>query len=185
MLTNLPCGCRVDDAVLSTIHEPDGKHYPIGTSPVTFCKKCDLYRPCLCDQRFSTQVYVAASYTRDRLRAKAFIERLLLASFAISHDWTDEMPPPVTATAADRIEISRQQAADDLSGAIDCDTLVLLASNGMRGAWIEVGAALSTGANVLIVGELRDAEHFVFLALPNVYRVADEDAALAWLEGRR
>jgi hypothetical protein len=25
-------------------------HYPIGTSAETFCKHCDLYRPCACDR---------------------------------------------------------------------------------------------------------------------------------------
>jgi hypothetical protein len=126
-------------------------------------------------------VYVAASYSTDRLRAKAFIQRCRDIGLVISHDWTDEMPPPLDATEEERRLTSRRQAQDDLTGAIDCDVLVLLASDGMRGAWIEVGAALSICAEVLIVGEVRDAEHFVFLTLDNVHRVADEVAALDWL----
>lgn len=51
MLAKLPCGCTVDDATHSTIHETDGRHYPIGASPGTFCPKCDLYQPCVCSKR--------------------------------------------------------------------------------------------------------------------------------------
>mgnify|MGYP001607140171 CR=1 FL=1 len=50
MYVKLKCGCVVDDAVLDTVHQADGKHYPIGTGPRTFCVRCDLFRPCLCDK---------------------------------------------------------------------------------------------------------------------------------------
>lgn len=50
MLVQLPCGHVVDDAVMDTVCQ-DGQHYPIGTGPTTFCKRCDLYKPCLCDKR--------------------------------------------------------------------------------------------------------------------------------------
>lgn len=49
MIVRLECGCVIDDAVLSTYHDEDGRHYPIGAGPETFCKRCDLYRPCGCD----------------------------------------------------------------------------------------------------------------------------------------
>lgn len=48
MNVTLKCGCTIDDERKSTVHEADGKHYPLGTSPKTFCAKCDLYKPCLC-----------------------------------------------------------------------------------------------------------------------------------------
>lgn len=48
MITKLECGCTVDDERVSTVHEQDGKHYPIGTTMQNFCKRCDLYKPCLC-----------------------------------------------------------------------------------------------------------------------------------------
>ena len=25
-------------------------HYPLGTGAATFCRRCDLYRPCVCDK---------------------------------------------------------------------------------------------------------------------------------------
>lgn len=50
MIVTLPCGRAIDDAVFSTICE-GGRHYPIGTGPATFCKRCDLYRPCICDKQ--------------------------------------------------------------------------------------------------------------------------------------
>lgn len=49
MIVTLECDCTIDDEFLSTVHERDGRHYPIGESPESFCKRCDLYRPCLCD----------------------------------------------------------------------------------------------------------------------------------------
>lgn len=48
MHQTLPCGCVVDDERYSTVHESDGRHYPLGTSPQTFCIWCDLYKPCEC-----------------------------------------------------------------------------------------------------------------------------------------
>lgn len=53
MIVTLTCGHVIDDAVYSThCHgfERDGGHYPIGTGPGSFCKRCDLYRPCLCPE---------------------------------------------------------------------------------------------------------------------------------------
>ena len=46
MRVTLECGCTVDDARVSTVHELDGRHYPLGTSPKTYCMVCDLFRPC-------------------------------------------------------------------------------------------------------------------------------------------
>lgn len=40
------CGIVYDDEQRSTICP----HYPLGTSEDTFCKRCDLYRPCACDK---------------------------------------------------------------------------------------------------------------------------------------
>lgn len=47
MIQKLDCGCSVDDAFYLTTHEKDG-HYPIGTSPGSFGKKCDKFKPCGC-----------------------------------------------------------------------------------------------------------------------------------------
>jgi hypothetical protein len=132
--------------------------------------------------QMATQVYVAASYTKDRERAGQFIERLIDAGFEITHDWTDEVHPPTSMTPAARKLVSRGQAEADLRGAIDCDVLVLLVSKGMRGAWIEVGAALASGSRVLVVGKPENFDTFVFMALEEVDHVDDEDAALAWLK---
>ena len=48
MIVILPCGCTIDDEQKSTIHYADGRHYPIGTSPKTYCPKCDLFKLCTC-----------------------------------------------------------------------------------------------------------------------------------------
>lgn len=44
------CGCTYDDAVMDTTHYPGLGHYPLGGSPHTFCKRCDLWRPCVCGE---------------------------------------------------------------------------------------------------------------------------------------
>lgn len=135
-----------------------------------------------CAEGAVMELYVAASYSKDRLRAKAFIQRCKAEGHTITHDWTDEMPPPAGMSPAERRLVSRRQAEDDIRGAIYCDMLVLLVSEGMRGAWIEVGAALASGIRVLVVGRPEHFDSFVFMALEEVDHVADEDAALAWLK---
>jgi hypothetical protein len=40
------CHAVYDDALSDT----QCPHYPIGTGAATFCKRCDLYRPCVCDR---------------------------------------------------------------------------------------------------------------------------------------
>lgn len=50
------CGCVYDDAVMDTTHYPEG-HYPIGGSPRSFCKRCDLWKPCMCPEGVSTGRY--------------------------------------------------------------------------------------------------------------------------------
>jgi hypothetical protein len=49
------CGCIIDDEFKSTVHEVDGKHYPLFTSPESYCLKCDLYRPCICDKLYGNK----------------------------------------------------------------------------------------------------------------------------------
>jgi hypothetical protein len=118
------------------------------------------------------KVYVAASYSRDRLRAKDFIRQVIAAGLQVTHDWTDEMPP---GPEGDAVAITRRQAQEDLEGAFSCNVLVLLASTPMRGAWIELGAALAADACVIVVG---DPGHCIFLELEGVTKVNTEAEAL-------
>lgn len=53
MIVTLPCGHVINDETHSTHcygEGWDGGHYALGTSPGSFCKRCDLYRPCLCPE---------------------------------------------------------------------------------------------------------------------------------------
>lgn len=50
MIVRLPCGHVIDDAVMSFVCHGDEGHYPVGTGPSSFCKRCDLYKPCPCDR---------------------------------------------------------------------------------------------------------------------------------------
>jgi hypothetical protein len=49
MLVALDCGCTIDDEFKNTTHEADGRHYPLGTSPTSYCPRCDLFKPCHCE----------------------------------------------------------------------------------------------------------------------------------------
>lgn len=60
MRRTLECGCFIEDARLSTVHddsvgrstgdvEQRRHHYPLGRGSATFCGHCDLIRPCPCD----------------------------------------------------------------------------------------------------------------------------------------
>jgi hypothetical protein len=46
MIVTLPCGHTVDDLHYDTVcwGERFG-HWPLGTSPRSYCKRCDLYHP--------------------------------------------------------------------------------------------------------------------------------------------
>lgn len=68
MIVDLDCGCRIDDEFYSTFHQKDGLHYPIGTGPKSFCRRCDLYKPCVCTAE-DTAVVLAkgpVGYTREK-----------------------------------------------------------------------------------------------------------------------
>lgn len=112
-------------------------------------------------------VYVAASF-KEKDRAKKLIERLKGLGYGITHDWTDEVPPP-----------TQEMAEKALNGAIEADLLVFLHSDAARGAWVEVGAALSTAADVVVVAE--PAPPCVFFKLPTVTVVKSEDDAVLYL----
>lgn len=45
------CGRAIDDEFVTTACE-EGDHYPLGTSKSSYCKHCDLFKPCLCDAEF-------------------------------------------------------------------------------------------------------------------------------------
>lgn len=64
MIRRLDCGHVVDDATHSTECRDDGtgrmRHFPIGTGPGSFCHRCDLYRPCLCDEAAKRAAEAAA-----------------------------------------------------------------------------------------------------------------------------
>lgn len=129
-------------------------------------------------------IYVAASYSKDRERASRFIRSLQGQGYTITHDWTGEVAPAPGTPSLVREAINRRQATDDFDAASEADVLVLFYSPGMRGAWIEVGAALANLAKVLIIGQPEQAESFIFLTLMSGV-VADEDEALAWLAQQR
>jgi hypothetical protein len=48
MIVRCESCCRVYDDAEANTRCP---HYPIGTSAATFCKRCDLYKPCACAPR--------------------------------------------------------------------------------------------------------------------------------------
>ena len=103
------------------------------------------------------RIYVATKFTNMQ-RASVVMRELEKAGHTITHDWT--VPEHNTRS---RI----QCATDDLEGVKSADAVVLLRVDGMRGAWIEVGAALAQKKLVIVLDY--DGEP-VFLELPQVYK---------------
>lgn len=121
------------------------------------------------------RLYIAAPTgyvgTVERLR-----DDLVAAGHMISHDWTLE----VRERDRGRLIATRSEiAATDLRGVFTADALIaLFMSDGARGAYVEVGAALARGIPVLWIE--RDAsDHCVFQSHPGVsFAVVGGDCAL-------
>lgn len=91
------------------------------------------------------RVYVATKF-EAKDRARRVMRALEDAGHEITHDWTREED-------GDGEDFLRACALADLAGVLSSDALVLLVEPGMRGAFVELGAALARGVRVVVSGE--------------------------------
>lgn len=100
------------------------------------------------------RVYVAASL-RDVGLARAVIAEVRSRGHEVTYDWTDTEDFGADWDDGRRARVAREEVV----GASLADHLIFLTPGG-RGAHVELGAALSSGARVLLVGEFKFSLHY-------------------------
>jgi hypothetical protein len=106
------------------------------------------------------RLYVASKF-ENASAARDAMQQLTLAGHRITYDWT------VAEVSADRsTENLTAIAMDEVDGVFAAEALVLLHHDGMKGAWVEVGAALARAIPVVVVGGRLECifEHLCFSA---------------------
>lgn len=114
------------------------------------------------------KVYVAAKF-EEAPRAQKVMRELRLLGHEVTYDWTQHKPD----TPIENLPVI---AALDILGAVDAHVVVALWHPNLRGALVEVGAALAVRRVVLAVGVPED-DPCIFWKHPGVLRV-ESDAAL-------
>lgn len=110
------------------------------------------------------RVYVATK-ANNYLAAQALMSLIIEAGGTISYDWTQDVEKYGEADGAVPIEVQAECARNDIAGVLDCDYLVLIPVDEMRGAYIEVGVALTHAVPVVVLGPLPPT---CFFHLPGV-----------------
>lgn len=111
-------------------------------------------------------IYVASAFA-DFERTRAAHAALTAMGHTITHDWT------VEANNGPHIP-RRERAAADLAGVESADLLLVLTSDrSTRGTWCELGAALTLGRLVIVVGPQAD---LIFCDLADRCFLIDADA---------
>lgn len=124
------------------------------------------------------KVYVASKF-ENKWAVRAAILALRGAGHVITHDWTDE-----DATGLEGGELSLYlaiAARRSLTAALRAEALVLLWRPEMAGAWVEFGAALARGIQVIAVGAPPTHPRCIFLELIPVQHVDGIDEAIRLL----
>jgi hypothetical protein len=113
------------------------------------------------------KIYVIGKW-EEKPRVDAFMRKLERLGHEITYDWTR-----VDGTKADVVN----EARNDLDGVLNAQLVVCLYHPKARGGLVEIGAALSNGKPVWLVGAPPLGEDTcVFLSLCNY--IADEERAL-------
>ena len=107
---------------------------------------------------------------RYRGITRAVVTELERRGFTVVRDWTKEDPGTHRSSIA----------VEDLYAATHCDVVLLMWTDGMKGAWVEVGAALAVDALVIAVDARR--EDCIFLDHPGVEHVQHLEDAIALME---
>jgi hypothetical protein len=123
-----------------------------------------------------TKGYVAAKF-EDRDLARAVMDVLEDSGYEITHDWTDETVEG--KRGRDVADTFQEAAHDDLAGVVTADFLVLLHNDKIRGALVELGAALAADLPVIVMGATPN--HNCFYWHSGVMHVSNIDEAIAML----
>jgi hypothetical protein len=105
------------------------------------------------------KVYVASKF-ENKERVREIMYLLQQVGHTITYDWT-------------RCEVNnREQAILDLRGVADCDVFVGIFEEDVtyKGALVELGAALSVGKPVYILGDAPTIRTCIFFKHPHIRR---------------
>jgi nucleoside 2-deoxyribosyltransferase len=123
------------------------------------------------------KVYVAGGmYDPGIEYVKMIQDALRVCGHEISYDWTAE---PISETG--NPDERRQLAEAERDGVLGADLLILLDHNRPRGALIELGMALGTGKEALVLIE-EGRNPSLFYSLPNCTIIASHDNLLRAIE---
>ena len=109
---------------------------------------------------------------RYRGVTKAVVAELVRNGFGVIHDWTEE-------GSSETIDRSAC-AMEDIWAATHCDAVLMMWSDDMRGAWVEMGAALAKGIPVIVVG-VEKREFCIFMEHPAVIHFPSLADAIAFM----
>ncbi len=132
------------------------------------------------------RVYVAGKF-QNVARIKEVILWMKRLGYEVTHDWTGEdfekQPPE------QRDHYAKVCAKSDFYGATNCDVLFLVnctppGSSPTMGRWVEMGMALASGADVIIVNEGGEESPGIFAYLTGVYQFDTLDKALDFVSRR-
>ena len=127
------------------------------------------------------KVYVASKF-ENQAAVKQTMELLRRAGHTITHDWTREDASGIY-DPNERDAYLAKCAAADVDGVLDADAMILLHRPEMRGAYIELGVAITHGVRVYVVDGLNDewTRIPIFYRLPEVRHMASAEDAVALL----
>ena len=108
--------------------------------------------------------FIAGRWT-DRERVRELFTKVQLAGHSITRDWTIYEAPD------NDTKFLRECALGDLQGVRDCDLFVLLADQEFqfRGAYAELGAAITLGKPCYIIGG--GADKCIYVTHPLVRKI--------------
>jgi hypothetical protein len=130
------------------------------------------------------KVYVAG-HLADRAAVAGAQRAVVAAGHELTHDWSQDLE--FTMNYASRPDDSAQIAQADLTGVMDADAVIVIASSPKpgRGLFVELGAALARAEmgllrHVVAVGTI--VHESVFYFHPRVRRVGTVEAWLTEVE---
>jgi hypothetical protein len=113
------------------------------------------------------RIYVASKF--ENKQAVRVAQRMLVANgHEITFDWT--VHDSTLIPLAERERYLKECAMNDLHGVIEADAILLLCHPNMKGAYVELGAALAMGRRILVVApDLTSTNIFFHLPCVEVY----------------
>lgn len=127
--------------------------------------------------------YVASKFENKEV-VRAAQAKMRELGFTISYDWTPSSIEGMTEAEASVHQ--SKQAAKDMIGVLSADVMLFICHEGVKGTLVELGMAIGSGKEVVVVGDLKTCMNvFWFLSpvdAPNVHFFKTLDDAYAAMQ---